>query len=275
LTRQNELLEAVYIADFDRVKFLLSQNKNSFKDFANRQDNHGRVPLMLCGLDPQFSMEKVDQICVQIAKVLKHHGANLSHTDNYGWNSLSMSAVRGMPRMTSYLINNGLDVNYYDYNRTTSLMLSAAHGHYHTFEFLLRKGSNVSMLDVNGLSAVHHAVRLAMSNSSYISFVRSVLSIIGSVDEYVDFNRRTPLMYSVIGNQISSLLPQLLLEAGSDPRRVDAHGISAISMCNDYTLRSLLSEYAARIAEDDYKRWRSRMNFKESSKSLSSSSLDL
>ena len=60
---------------------------------------------MMCGFNPQsFSQSQIDAACVKIAKELVNAGANIYHSDNTGLTALHMAAIRGLTKLTRYLI---------------------------------------------------------------------------------------------------------------------------------------------------------------------------
>lgn len=52
---------------------------NPFTSRCLCQDHLGRIPMMLCGIDPQQKRDQVDQACGRIAKMLISAGAEVRH----------------------------------------------------------------------------------------------------------------------------------------------------------------------------------------------------
>jgi hypothetical protein len=84
-------MNAVIIADFFSVSRILSKDPLIFNaDFPvlinKAESNHGRTPIMMCGLDPQQnSVSLIDENCLKIVQMLTNFKANITQIDKYGW----------------------------------------------------------------------------------------------------------------------------------------------------------------------------------------------
>ena len=78
---KDNLLEAIHIADVNRVLYLIQEYDNGILSsnspvIINRLDEeHNRTSLMTCGLDPQKrTKQETDEDCLIIAKLLYKRG---------------------------------------------------------------------------------------------------------------------------------------------------------------------------------------------------------
>lgn len=262
-------MEAVHNADVHRVKLLLSLDQEILTArppvIIDRTDEqHGRTPLLVCGLDPQErDRPTLDWECVSIAKLLHKRGANMQHVDNAGWDALSMGAARGLTRFCRYLVrNHSLFIDRKDSEGRTALMKAAYHGYYDTFEMLVRNGANMSNVqDNNGLTALHYATIYTLQNPKQIEFFKNVTYLISNVtsthslnsDSFLDKDDRTCLMYAAISNDIA--VSKALLAIGADPRRQDKYGVTCSTMSSSEELRQLLVEATITLTEKEHERW--------------------
>jgi hypothetical protein len=278
---KNELTEAVHNADYQTVKFLLGIDQEILTSrppvLVNRMDDtHARTALLVCGSDPKNrDRPTLDKECVKIAKVLYKGGANMSHVDKEGWNAVSMGAVRGYTRFCRYLIDeHKVEINGEDEDGRTPLMKAAAHGHFDTFAMLLRRGANITAANTNGnLTAVHFGAVFALQNPGQLPFLRNLTSLVTGnstlksasnatakggnfsmpLDSFVDKDGRTPLMYAAISNNRPVM--EVLLAAGSDPRKADGYGVTCTSMPADASDRAMLTDAGITLTEKEHKQW--------------------
>lgn len=274
---KNELMEAVHNADLQRVKLLLSLDQEILTArppvIIDRTDEqHGRTPLLVCGLDPQErDRPTLDRDCVNIAKLLHKRGANMLHVDNAGWDALSMGAARGLTRFCRYLIrNHSLAIDRKDSEGRTALMKAAFHGYYDTLEMLVLNGANTSNIqDNNGLSALHYATIYTLQNPKQIDFFKNVTHLISNFtvntvqnatathtlnsDSFLDKDERTCLMYAAISNNIA--VSKALLTIGADPRKQDKYGVTCSTMSSNEELRLLLVDAAITLTQKEHERW--------------------
>jgi len=216
----------------------------------------------VCGLDPQSrEIDVHDRSCVQIAKLLKEKGADLTHQDNYGLNAVSMAAVRGHYRMCTFLIQNGVPFNIADIHGRTPIMMAAAHGYVKVFDVLITRHNAYTQLttkDNDGLTCLHHSTVLAINNGSYISSLQKIVNLVTkklnlSLDVAVDNHNRTALMYAAMNNNLGVL--KVLLTAGSDVRLVDSFGVSVMEMTRDADLKAVLLESIVQYTISEHEKW--------------------
>jgi hypothetical protein len=264
---RNELYEAVYIADVERVYRLLQQDPEILSSrppiIPDRIDQEeGRSALLVCGLDPQSTDKtKVDNDCAEIAKLLHGAGANMSIVDFHGWDALAMGAVRGYSRYCKYLLKYAhVDPNHFDHEHVTALMKAAGHAHFGAFQVLMKYGADLSIQDNSGLTALHYAAKLALTNASYIPFLKKVVEVVPRLLlDVPDTNNRTCLMYAAINNNMP--IVKLLLEFGSDPRLQDKFYVSIPTMTSDYNIRSHMLEAIAVRVEQEHSSWLNKHDF--------------
>lgn len=259
---RNELMEATFIAHVDRVYNLLQLDPEVLTSrppvLVDRiEEDHGRTPLMVCGFDPQdTNTAKVDSDCATIADLLHEKGANLSAVDDNGWDALSLGAVRGYWRYCKFLLMHNVSADHVDNEQRTALMKAAAHGHYPVLRVLKKYGTaDFTLRDKHGLTALHHATKLALANASYVPFLEKFAALHHPVDINIltDSNNRTALMYAAINDNLS--VARLLLDAGADPRLQDAFYVSTASMPSNEDLRKLLLEAAVNRTEAEHQAW--------------------
>lgn len=278
---KDELTEAVHNADYQVVKFLLGIDQDILTSrppvLVNRMDDtHARTALLVCGSDPKDrDRPTVDKECVKIAKLLYKGGANMSHVDKEGWNAVSMGAVRGYTRFCRYLIaEHKVDVNIEDEDGRTPLMKAAAQGYFDTFAMLLLRGANISAANTkSNLTAVHFGTTFALQNPGQLSFLRNLTNLVTGnlsspsaggptasngnfsmpMDSFVDKDSRTPLMYAAISNNRPVM--EVLLAAGSDPRKGDSYGVPCTSMPADASDRAMLIDAGIALTEKEHKQW--------------------
>lgn len=280
----NELMEAVHNADYKHVKFLLSLDPEVLSSrppvLVDRADDiNNRTSLLVCGLDMKNrNRTDVDSECKRIAKALYQGGAAMKHVDKFGWDALSMGAVRGFTKFCRYLITeHHLDPNRQDVEGRTALMKAAGHGYFDTFAMLLNNGANLSIVHgENNLSAVHYGTIYAMQNPGQIEFLQNLTSFVTgrtelrfkhspqSIDSFVDKDKRTALMYAAISNNIE--VCAILLAAGADPRRVDGFGVPCHSMPSSETLRGRLVEAGITLTEQEHMEWLQKSSKKKKTK---------
>lgn len=258
---RNELFEAAYIADVDRVRHLLQLDSEVLTSrppvLPDRVDeDEGRSALLVCGLDPQSpNRTQVDNDCATIAQLLHNAGADMFLVDKHGWDALAIGAVRGYSRFCKYLLKHAkVDPNRVDRQNVTALMKAAGHAHFGVVHVLLRYGADLKMQDYKGSTALHYATRLALMNDSYIPFLKKVVKNIPQhlVDVH-DSNNRTCLMYATINNNLP--IARLFLQWGADPRLQDSFYVSIPTMTTDEELRKELMEAIANRVESEHAQW--------------------
>ena len=261
VTVRNELMEATFMAHVDRVYDLLQLDPEVLTSrppvLVDRiEEDYGRTSLMVCGFDPQdTNRTKVDIDCSIIAKLLHQKGANLSAVDDNGWDALALGAVRGYSRYCKFLLKHNVSANHIDHEHRTALMKAAAHGHISVARVLKKYGADFTIQDNKGLTALHHATKLALANASYIPFLQKFVTLHDSVDinSLVDFDNRTTLMYAVISENIP--IAKVLIDAGADPRLQDKYYVSTTSMSSNPELRNLLLEAVVNKTESEHRAW--------------------
>jgi hypothetical protein len=262
---RNELLEAAFMADVERVTLLLNLDPHVLSSrspvLVDRVEEYGRTPLLACGLDPQHnSRGRLDKQCTIIAEMLHKAGANMTHQDREGWDALAHGAVRGLVHYCRYLLQFAhVPVDTKDQNGRTALMKAAAHGYVEVVDLLLSVGANVSSKDSKGQSALHFATLYALSasdqgqESSALRAFRQMLPRLYSSPELCDEHGRTALMYAAIASRLS--VAQALLEIGADPRLRDGWAVWTPNLSRGEAMRSLLLEAAARRTEREHEHW--------------------
>eukprot|EP01041_Mallomonas_annulata_P001200 gene1200-2332_t len=272
------LLEAVALADVNRVKTLLQHKTNNPNIvtnlpgvFINRvEKSNGRTSLLLCGyhVDSSHSVIDIDEKCYKIAKMLNKSGANMSHVDKNGWNAIAMGAARGYNAFCDYLIRIGVDLETKDSFGRTPLMKSVAHGHMETTQLLLSNNANISEVDNHGWNSLHFATRQALTDSTHVPMLSLLLDKMTPklqnfhlTINHRDIEGRTPLMMAVLGRH--SEIIQILLDNNADPRILDNNNISMISILSNTinenesinTIRDMLMDAVIRMAEHDHSEW--------------------
>eukprot|EP01031_Cornospumella_fuschlensis_P025392 gene25392-30661_t len=288
----NPLFEASFIADVNRVAYLLSRINSDVMtaelpvlvDYADEKYN--RTALLVCGLDPQHNnRSKLDRDCASIAHMLFLHNATMSWVDNNGWDALSMGATRGLVEYCRYLLTYHLNTNYtknalaidinrVDNNNRTALVKAILIGEVGVVELLLDHNADVGVQDSKGRSVLHLAVMIADSahdstnnestpgtieaNGVNASTSLAILTAIldrrpGSVNALVDQDRRSALMYATLLNCIPVI--EALLQKGADPSQQDRFGIAVYNMAQNDESRAILLEAVARKAEEEHLKW--------------------
>ena len=266
----DDLRTACYIHDVASVTNLLSLDKTILVSgksptIIDRVDMRGRTQLMNCGLDPQTNdLKKLDYDCYDIAVLMKKAGANLNHVDNMKWDILSMAVTKGLMKFSKYLIENNVPIDHKDSDGRTSAMKAGGLGYENIYFMLLSKGANILEKDKNGQTSLHFITQLAISNHTYIPFLkRAVQAIVNekdyskqiNIDSIIDNDGRNPLMYAAIAGDIDTI--KILIESGKcDPRYAkDTYGISATSMSKNPEIREYLSEVVAQLVEKEHREW--------------------
>lgn len=257
---RDDLFDAVYINDLGAVTRILARKEilsSRAPVDVNRIHEHSRTSIMVCGMDPQFDLNVVDDICVKIITLLLQNGANLSKIDKYGWNALSLAAIRGLSKVVRFLVSQGLYINSRDNDGRTSLMKAIAHGHVETVQTLLELGADITLHDNSGLTALHFASQLASRNSSYLPLLEFILSEVPNHEiDSRDRDGRTALMHAAILSEKehhSSL--ELLLKYNANPSLVDYFDVSVVSLCASPFNRQYLSLALADFMELKHSQW--------------------
>lgn len=234
----DELFDAVYVADIEKVTNILTSLSNSVlvrPAIHKLERRYGRTSLMMCGFDPQTeNMSLIDENCSSIGKLLVASGADISIVDRTGWDALSMASVRGFTKYSTFLIDNGAEIDRVDGMGMTPLMKAAAHGHFSTYDMLLQRGASETLVDSNGMTALHFAIRLAASNVSFVPFLRRVLDVtVTDIIDKPDNDGRTPLMYAVINcgaNYPNIDAVECLLKKHANPMLEDKYHVNVLAM---------------------------------------------
>lgn len=257
---RNELLEASFIGDLNKIEFLLNLDPNILTSrppviVDRRDDDYGRTSLMVCGFDPQKEKPEVDRDCARIAELMIEKGANITLKDINGNDALAIGAVRGLYRYCKILLKNNATVDTIDQEGRTPLMKATLHGQSKVVKLLLNNGANLSHRDNQGLTALHHATTLAIQNASFIPFFSKLLKhhSIHQIDNFKDNHGRNILMYAVINNNEN--VTRLLLENGADPRVEDAFKVPIIKMPKLNTIKELLLNRSIEIVQEEHQNW--------------------
>lgn len=257
---RDDLYRAVFVGDVNQVKYLINQDHDLLGSRApvlvNRVEKyHGRTSLMVCAFDPQHEETwKVDSDCAEILRTLHEAGANLLHVDKHGWDALSLGAIRGFKKYCSYLIDNKVPINRLDHNNRTALIKAAAHAQLDTVKLLLQHNANYKLVDDRGMAAIHYGTVVAINNATYLSFLDGLLEAHPSDAIHLrDKDRRTPLMYAVISNNIP--VTKVLLQHGADPRMTDAFQVATTQMTKDEELLQLLQDASIVLLEKEHMKW--------------------
>jgi ankyrin repeat protein len=268
---RDRLYDAVYLAEADLVKVLLSTDRNvltsEYPIWIDRLDENNRTALLVCGFDPQIdSRGDLDKRCTKIAKLLDANGSNMTYIDPYGWNAVTLGAIRGLSTFCEYLIKEkNVPCDLSNEDGRTPLMLAVSHGFFDTAMMLVSYGANITTEDKNGLSMIHYAARLASSSDEFlqpmISFIKQLKkkemkksSSNFNIDAR-DEHGRTPLMYAIM-NKSFSAVKALIEHLQADPRLFDSFGVSTSAMVNnDPSLLQLLTDAVAARAEREHVEW--------------------
>lgn len=167
---RHPLGDAVFIADADTVSSLLESQDIVVAGLGpiapNHKDHLGRTPMMLCGIDPQQTRDRVDQACGRIAKMLISAGAEVNHLDKSGWTPTAYAASLGWSHMIDILALKGADINAVDNtNGHSPLMKAAAHGNVEAVRSLIKAGAKLDQQSWHE-SGAWGALSLAARNSS-------------------------------------------------------------------------------------------------------------
>ena len=247
---RDRLYDSVYIAAAEMVDNLLDIDPEILTAEHPIQldglDANGRTALLMCGFDPQgVTLEKLDKDCLHIARALKASGSNMRHTDPLGWNAVSMSAVRGLTRFCSFLVDEGvpIDTPVIGAEGRSALLLSLSNGKFDTALMLLEKGANASFVDAAGTGLEHYAVRRVSLEPQELPQLRAFVKALKGRFRVnmVDSRGRTPLMYATM-NKEAGTMEFLLKGLGADPTILDAFGVSAQAMAPDVDLAALLRD---------------------------------
>jgi uncharacterized protein len=261
---QDRLLSAVYLADVDQVKYLISEFDSGIFRAGNvpividrKEPAHGRTSLLQCGFDPQSShVDDLDKNCTEIAALLALNGANLSHTDKHGWNAIAIGAMKGYASFIKYLADRGVPINSIDINGRTPLMKAVAHGNLRALQMLLSFNASISITDRYGWSALHFATRQLAGSALYLPIFQSLITAIGgntSILDVVDQDGRTSLMFASLQETESAV--DSLLQAGADPTIRDRRDMSAYMLTNSESIRVKLALASADRAYRDHEQW--------------------
>jgi ankyrin repeat protein len=258
---KDELYQAVYIADVERVNYLLSLDPKIISSrpptLVNRRNEpFSQTSAMVCGIDPQKASDLVDKDCSKIIRKLHEAGANLSIVDSTGWDALSLAAFRGLTRACRYIVKSKtVDINRQDNDGKTALMKAAGNGYKDTFNMLAKNGAALLLRDSFGRNALHHATLFAIKNSS-IEYLQHYIEY---YDEYdlntlVDNDGRNILMYLVISNDhflVSSILQQFHF----DIEIKDNFGVTVKKMTQNSAVLKVVADYEARLIEHAHEMW--------------------
>ena len=184
---------------------------------VNAANKHNETPLMIA-----FGRGKIDFI-----NVLLRAGANPNNIDAVG-NACLHHAVGGdcSKEVLQAIINHGADVNTQNKDNVTALMITCRKGNMDAINALLKAGADPSIIDANGASCLHHA-----SDGDCRKEVLQTL-----IDCGVDVNikskkNETVLMIACQKGNTDAI--DALLNAGADPKSIDANGASCLHYASD------------------------------------------
>ncbi len=219
-------------------------------DVKRVDEENGRTALFMCGMkdldrDDLAHRQKIDKQCKSIAKLLHHANADMNHVDKHGISILSMSSLRGLTKLSKYLIQKGnADVHHTDNEGFTPLHKAAAHGYIDTATMLVGQGAHLAAMDNEGRTPLVLLVSLALGDPIFHKQLRQFLNdiiipesknknekVLVDIDNPRDIHGRTPLHYAVIGRGIPVV--RLLIEHGADPSLVDDYNVSALGMIRE------------------------------------------
>ena len=151
----------------------------------------------------------------EMSEFLIEEGAPLDTVEDFGQTPLHMAARGGDPALIRLLVGRGLDVNAKDESQDTPLTGSVSHALPEAAAALIEEGADVDAHGINGMTALHLAVRAAA---------------------------RIPEEEAAFSNRLEVI--RVLLAAGADPSLPDRNGESAIGWATDNspTLAKILAE---------------------------------
>jgi len=260
------ILQAISMADVKRVVQLLEIRSSGIISshpgvhIGRIADENGRISLMMCGYHPKISFEEdIDERCCLIAQMLYEHGANISHSDKYGWNALAMGAVKGFTKLSQFYVSRGVPVDSVDYLGRTPLMKAAFHGYKSTVGILIENGASISFHDNNNWTALHFCVRQVIADPVFVPVLETLLYYVRlsecprCVIDAKDGHMRSALAYAVTGNSMYAV--KLLLDAGADPEQTDETGVALLHSTYNDSIRELLSSKITGNIVKDHQKW--------------------
>jgi hypothetical protein len=192
---------------------------------------------------------------IERVKQLIGQGVDVNAKDkNEGEAALHLAVQQGEINIVELLLNAGARANSRDRSRRTPLMLIAEDYESEEdesesrpsqaaeiFRLLIAHGAKVDLLDSEGMSALMYAAR----NESP-ALLRLLITHKADVDLQAK-NGRTALMEAVDVGETENV--KLLLEAGANVDLKDEDDGSALSLCTDSEIQSLLTSYGAHEEE--------------------------
>jgi|SRR5579864_816945 len=126
---------------------------------------------------------------------------------------------RSLPELIDALARGG-PVDGQDRERRTPLFYAAQEGDIALVEALLSRGADPNARDANGETPLHFAAR------DYQPMAARRLIDSGAEPDASDSNGATPLWRAVFASEGRGQMIELLLSAGADKKRKNAHGVS-------------------------------------------------
>ena len=259
---RDRLLDAVHMADVDRVRELLAERESDILtseipvSVTNTDKEHGRTSILACGMDPQSEgVNLVDIQCTEIAKMLHEAGADMKHVDNHGWNAVDFACVKGMVRLVRFLVDIGVPFDSSDEDGRTPIMKAAAHGFKPIVQLLYTLGARVAAADKHGWTMLHFAVRQAAAEKQFLpvcSYIVNKLKDSPAIDAR-DESGRTALMYAVAEGNLKVV--DMLLLSGADSRLKDRNGKSVLDLAIKLDINRRLTEWNVKLTLRDHERW--------------------
>lgn len=265
---RDRLLDAVHMADVDRVKELLKEKDSGILtselpiSVTKSDKEYGRTSLLNCGLDPQKDgLRLLDMQCTEIAKLLHEAGANLNHVDKHGWNAVAFASVKGFSRMIDFLIGVGVPFDIPDEKGRTPLMKAAAHGFLPVVQILYNNRANISVADEHGWTSLHYIVRQAAADAAFLptcSFIVAKISGTSQIDAR-DKSGRTALMYAVAEGSLAVV--DMLLLNGADARRSDDEGHTVLDLAKNLDINRRITEWNIKRTLEEHEQWLRKSEF--------------
>jgi ankyrin repeat protein len=230
------LYEALAKSDVARVKQLLDKGADPNADSAN-------------GWRPLISLDTSSTKCVDIAKLLISHGANVNYRQpGQGWTPLT-SALNGggPPELVRLLLSQGADANLTMRDGTTPLMLAVRYSNAAAVRELLSARAKVNARATEDPDAVHNprnddeiagsfepGFRWSGQNvatelgSHWDGEIASLISAAGGDLKATDDNGWTGLHYAVKMGSMEGI--RGLLRFGIDPNAASKEGFTALHL---------------------------------------------
>ncbi|MBP2675091.1 MAG: putative ankyrin repeat-containing exported protein [Deltaproteobacteria bacterium] len=179
---------------------------------------------------------------------LLDEGAGVDATDDRGVTALVAAAYGNHVEAARLLIGAGADVNRQDRTRQSAYLISTSEGFLELLRLTLASGADVHRTDrYNGTGLIRAADR------GHVEIVRELLKTDIRLDHVNDLGWTALLEVIILGDGDArrAEIVRLLLEAGADPNRADANGVSPLAHAKHRgfgEIATILEKHGARRA---------------------------